>query len=117
MEDVPAGLIYAATVLVAVVSALSASMLAIIAKLNRQLDTVAHRESETRDAVDRVAHILASPEQAWFWAPRWQAGEQVASHEIAAGQLQGAMTETEFSAYLDKLDAEADAEQHIGQLT
>jgi antitoxin PrlF len=32
-------------------------------------------------------------DQAWFWAPEWQAGEREASRQIAAGELSGPFTD------------------------
>lgn len=68
---------------------------------------IAEVVSQNAAATDRLAHIMAARDQAWFWTPEWQAGEREADEEIRRGELAGAMTEAEFDAYLDRLDAEA----------
>lgn len=45
------------------------------------------------------------PQQAWFWTPEWQAGEQHASAELAAGQSEYFDDEDSFLA---ALEADAD---------
>jgi hypothetical protein len=40
-------------------------------------------------------------DQAWFWSPQWQAGEQRASADIAAGRLVTFHSIEEMDAWLD----------------
>ncbi|KWX02244.1 AbrB/MazE/SpoVT family DNA-binding domain-containing protein [Carbonactinospora thermoautotrophica] len=50
-------------------------------------------------------------DQRWFWTAEWQDGEREASEQIAAGQGTRFDTEAAFLDHLEKLHAEADAEQ------
>lgn len=44
------------------------------------------------------------PDQAWFWTPRWQAGEREASNDIAYGRVRTFSTGEELLAWLDRED-------------
>lgn len=52
--------------------------------------------------VDTGNGIVVCPaDQAWFWTPEWQAGEQEADEDIKAGRVQGPYADDEL---LDALD-------------
>lgn len=50
-----------------------------------------------------------SEDQGWYWTPEWQAMEAEADEDIAAGRTVGPMDDSEFDTWLDRLDAEAEA--------
>lgn len=65
-------------------------------------------------AVERAVHAAHSlagrdPSQAWFWTPEWQAGEQEATADIAAGRTTFYDSEDEFFAALDSVPARDEA--------
>ena len=49
--------------------------------------------------------IYIDPDQAWFWTPKWQAGEREADEDIAAGRYKDFATMEDFIADL-KIDNE-----------
>ena len=58
-------------------------------------------------AVEAV--IRAHGDQAWYWTPEWHVKEREVDEAIAGGQLT-TRTAEEFDAWLDRIDAEAEAE-------
>lgn len=60
-------------------------------------------EQATVAAIDRLANIVASRDQAWFWTPEWQAGEQEADEDLAAGRGIVFKSEEEMDDYLDQV--------------
>ena len=50
----------------------------------------------------RVRGLKTIPaDQAWFWTPEWQAGEQRVDEDIAAGRMIRVHSEEEMDAWLD----------------
>lgn len=52
-----------------------------------------------------VVEIEIDPDQAWFWTPEWQAGEQKASEDIAAGRVERYYSDDELLAAFGDDDA------------
>ncbi len=59
------------------------------------------------DQVDRAAHVIRlvragrlDPDQAWFWTPEWQAGEQEVDADLASGKAIPFDTDEAFIAHL-----------------
>lgn len=61
------------------------------------------RTTETR--LERIENMLATPDQAWFWTPEWQAGEAEADADLAAGRSTVHHSEDEFLEALDAIPA------------
>jgi hypothetical protein len=51
-----------------------------------------------RDDENHKVEIEIDPDQAWFWTPEWQAGEEEASEDIAAGRVKRYYSSEEFLA-------------------
>lgn len=69
---------------------------------------VARRHQTTADTtarLERIEHMLAAPDQAWYWTPEWQAGEAEADADLAAGRSTKYDSETHFLASLDAIPA------------
>jgi hypothetical protein len=108
---------------------LAASLIAALAVLTSRRDHAKLTEIATRErtadleserlvavvfAVERAVHAAHSlagrdPSQAWFWTPQWQAGEQEADADIAAGRTTYYGSEEEFFAALDSVPARDEA--------
>lgn len=56
-------------------------------------------------------HIAVPSNQSWFWTPQWQAKEREADEDIAAGRVTRHDSVEDFMTHLEKLDAEATAEE------
>ena len=50
------------------------------------------------------------PDQAWFWTPEWQAKEQAADADKAAGKVDRYRSDEEFLAALDERSASSDTD-------
>jgi hypothetical protein len=61
------------------------------------------RESFARETGIRIPRLKEQPDpdQMWFWTPKWQAMEQEADEDMAAGRTQRFTSEEEFEAALD----------------
>jgi hypothetical protein len=58
-------------------------------------------EIVTRAAVDHLTETVESGSQAWFWTPEWQAGEEEADADIAAGRMVTAGSLEDLNSLLD----------------
>lgn len=47
---------------------------------------ILRRARNTDQRLERIEHMLIAPDQAWYWTPRWQAGEAEADADLAAGR-------------------------------
>ena len=59
----------------------------------------------TNERLDRIEHILTSPDQAWYWTEEWQRAEAEADADLAAGRGTVHRTEGDFLAALDQIPA------------
>jgi hypothetical protein len=58
------------------------------AELHRLVDALPDDVLEgTADLLQRVVRREIDPDQAWFWARAWQAGEREADADLAAGRV------------------------------
>lgn len=68
----------------------------------------------TNERLDRIEHILTSPDQAWYWTEQWQRGEAEADADLGAGRGTVHRTESDFLAALDRMPA-ADSSSTAGR--
>lgn len=69
------------------------------------------------DAVERAGVLLrgiikgpVDPDQAWFWTPEWQAKEQEADADMAAGRVERFESDEALLAALDERRGSSDAD-------
>jgi hypothetical protein len=55
--------------------------------------------------LERIEHMLAAPDQAWYWTPEWQAGEADADADLIAGRSTKDDSDAQFLASLDAIPA------------
>ena len=64
-----------------------------------------HTTADTDARLERIEHMLAAPDQAWYWTPEWQAGEADADADLAAGRSTTYDSEDQFLSSLDAIPA------------
>jgi antitoxin component of MazEF toxin-antitoxin module len=63
-----------------------------------------HIEVEVEDGRIVLKPVLVIPrDQAWFWTPEWQAGEQEANEDLKHGRYTTVTNEAELMSHLDSL--------------
>ena len=61
--------------------------------------------ADTNARLERIEHMLAAPDQAWYWTPEWQAGEAEADADLMSGRSTKFDSDTQFLAALDSVPA------------
>ncbi len=90
--------------LAAAVLSLGASVAALIAAMVAVIAAKRFRGA-AEVKLDRIAHQLAALDQAWYWAPEWQAGEAEADADRTAGRSTRYHSDEEFLASLRDVPA------------
>lgn len=74
------------------------------ADLHRLVDELPDEVLEgTADLLQRVIRREIDPDQSWFWARAWQAGEREADADLAAGRVRRFEGGDAFLAHLDSV--------------
>lgn len=76
--------------------------------------TLRRSRLDTDARLERIEHMLAAPDQAWYWTPEWQAGEVEADADLAAGRSTRHDSEEDFLSALDAIPA-ADESSRAGR--
>jgi hypothetical protein len=103
-----------AAALVAAGSSLVASVAALVTAAN-----VARTAKRLRGAadmkLDRITHQLGALDQAWYWTPEWQAGEEEATEDLAAGRFVRFHSTEEMDAHLASVAGPGEAISRSGR--
>jgi hypothetical protein len=76
-----------------------------VRRVGRETAATVKITNATNERLERIEHILTSPDQAWYWTEQWQAGEAEADADRAAGRGTVHRTEGDFLAALDEIPA------------
>lgn len=74
-------------------------------RLGREAAATIKITNAMNERLERIEHILISPDQAWYWTEQWQRAEAEADADLAAGRGTVHRTEGDFLAALDQIPA------------